>query len=156
MAFVLTSAIIYLYIYSLAVYLFVSVCYFICASFSFLMWWLIQQIVLFIALQRGWGECHLLCIYMSQLNLEFDFIKFSAERKFSFYIFPALMDYFLTITRIPCLLFILSLTELVEDIPSVKKSIQQVTSQASKLLHPHIHDNKKIEVSDTSGWTLMP
>ena len=66
------------------------------------------------------------------------------------------MDYFLTITLLPCLLFILSLTELVEDIPSVKKSIQQATSQASKLLQPHIQDNKKLEVSDTSGWTLIP
>ncbi|CAB1416618.1 unnamed protein product [Pleuronectes platessa] len=35
--------------------------------------------------------------------------------------------------------------KLEEDIPSVKKSIQQATSQASKLLQPHIHDNKKLE-----------
>ncbi|XP_040922946.1 rab3 GTPase-activating protein catalytic subunit isoform X1 [Toxotes jaculatrix] len=35
--------------------------------------------------------------------------------------------------------------ESVEDIPSVKKSIQQATAQASKLLHPHNHDYKKLE-----------
>ncbi|XP_069012373.1 rab3 GTPase-activating protein catalytic subunit isoform X3 [Embiotoca jacksoni] len=32
-----------------------------------------------------------------------------------------------------------------EDIPSVKKTIQQATSQANKLLHPANHDYKKLE-----------
>lgn len=47
-----------------------------------------------------------------------------------------------------CLLLIPSQTELKEDIPSVKKTIQQASSQASKLLHPPNHDYKKLEVSD--------
>ncbi|XP_060949592.1 rab3 GTPase-activating protein catalytic subunit-like [Limanda limanda] len=55
----------------------------------------------------------------------------------------------LTHHLLPCILHaaILKLKEeeLVEDIPSVKKSIQQATSQASILLQPHIHDNKKLE-----------
>ncbi|XP_053269260.1 LOW QUALITY PROTEIN: rab3 GTPase-activating protein catalytic subunit [Pleuronectes platessa] len=55
----------------------------------------------------------------------------------------------LTHHLLPCILHaaILKLKEeeLEEDIPSVKKSIQQATSQASKLLQPHIHDNKKLE-----------
>ncbi|XP_062269956.1 rab3 GTPase-activating protein catalytic subunit isoform X1 [Platichthys flesus] len=55
----------------------------------------------------------------------------------------------LTHHLLPCILHaaILKLKEeeLEEDIPSVKKSIQQATSQANKLLQPHIHDNKKLE-----------
>ncbi|XP_071319577.1 rab3 GTPase-activating protein catalytic subunit [Trachinotus anak] len=55
----------------------------------------------------------------------------------------------LTRHLLPCILHaaILKLKEeeLVEDIPSVKKTIQQATSQASKLLHPHNHDYKKLE-----------
>ncbi|XP_047465417.1 rab3 GTPase-activating protein catalytic subunit isoform X2 [Mugil cephalus] len=50
---------------------------------------------------------------------------------------------------LPCIIHaaILKLKEeeLVEDIPSVKKNIQQATSQASKLLHPPNHDYKKLE-----------
>lgn len=42
----------------------------------------------------------------------------------------------------------LFVTESVEDIPSVKKTIQQATSQVSKLLHHPNHDYKKLEVSD--------
>nr|XP_019938363.1 PREDICTED: rab3 GTPase-activating protein catalytic subunit [Paralichthys olivaceus] len=55
----------------------------------------------------------------------------------------------LTHHLLPCILHAaimkLKEEELVEDIPSVKKSIQQATSQASKLLQPHNHDNKKLE-----------
>ncbi|KAG7239758.1 hypothetical protein INR49_028400 [Caranx melampygus] len=58
-------------------------------------------------------------------------------------------SYFLSaliiITYSPCLTPVSSLTELVEDIPSIKKNLQQATSQASKLLHPHNYDYKKIE-----------
>ncbi|XP_041671566.1 rab3 GTPase-activating protein catalytic subunit isoform X2 [Cheilinus undulatus] len=50
---------------------------------------------------------------------------------------------------LPCILHsaILKLKdeESIEDIPSVKKSIRQATSQASKLLHPPNYDYKKIE-----------
>uniref|UniRef100_UPI0037E8220F rab3 GTPase-activating protein catalytic subunit isoform X2 n=1 Tax=Semicossyphus pulcher TaxID=241346 RepID=UPI0037E8220F len=50
---------------------------------------------------------------------------------------------------LPCILHsaILKLKdeESIEDIPSVKKSIQQATSQASKLLHPPNYDYKKLE-----------
>ncbi|CAJ1080577.1 rab3 GTPase-activating protein catalytic subunit isoform X2 [Xyrichtys novacula] len=50
---------------------------------------------------------------------------------------------------LPCILHsaILKLKEeeSVEDIPSVKKSIRQATSQASKLLHPPNYDIKKLE-----------
>ncbi|KAM6963507.1 rab3 GTPase-activating protein catalytic subunit isoform 2-T2 [Tautogolabrus adspersus] len=50
---------------------------------------------------------------------------------------------------LPCILHsaILKLKEeeSIEDIPSVRKSIQQSTSQASKLLHPPNYDYKKIE-----------
>uniref|UniRef100_A0A3B4Z658 Rab3 GTPase-activating protein catalytic subunit n=1 Tax=Stegastes partitus TaxID=144197 RepID=A0A3B4Z658_9TELE len=53
---------------------------------------------------------------------------------------------------LPCMIHaaILKLKEeeSVEDIPSVKKSIQQAVSQASKLLHPPNRDYKKLEVSD--------
>ncbi|KAM8729886.1 rab3 GTPase-activating protein catalytic subunit isoform 2-T2 [Acanthopagrus schlegelii] len=55
----------------------------------------------------------------------------------------------LTGSLLPCILHagILKLKEeeLKEDIPSVKKTIQQATSQASKLLHPPNHDYKKLE-----------
>ncbi|XP_036937159.1 rab3 GTPase-activating protein catalytic subunit isoform X1 [Acanthopagrus latus] len=55
----------------------------------------------------------------------------------------------LTCSLLPCILHagILKLKEeeLKEDIPSVKKTIQQATSQASKLLHPPNHDYKKLE-----------
>ncbi|XP_059181022.1 rab3 GTPase-activating protein catalytic subunit isoform X2 [Centropristis striata] len=55
----------------------------------------------------------------------------------------------LTYHLLPCILHaaILKLKEeeSVEDIPSVKKIIQQVTSQACKLLHPLNHDEKKVE-----------
>ncbi|XP_039990752.1 rab3 GTPase-activating protein catalytic subunit isoform X2 [Xiphias gladius] len=55
----------------------------------------------------------------------------------------------LTHHLLPCILHaaILKLKEeeSIEDIPSVKKNIQQATSQASKLLHPHNHDYKKLE-----------
>ncbi|XP_029383713.1 rab3 GTPase-activating protein catalytic subunit isoform X2 [Echeneis naucrates] len=55
----------------------------------------------------------------------------------------------LTHHLLPCILHaaILKLKEeeLIEDIPSVKKTIQQATSQASKLLHPHSYDYKKLE-----------
>uniref|UniRef100_A0A671VIU6 Rab3 GTPase-activating protein catalytic subunit n=1 Tax=Sparus aurata TaxID=8175 RepID=A0A671VIU6_SPAAU len=56
----------------------------------------------------------------------------------------------LTCGLLPCILHagILKLKEeeLKEDIPSVKKTIQQASSQASKLLHPPNHDYKKLEV----------
>ncbi|XP_030256625.1 rab3 GTPase-activating protein catalytic subunit isoform X2 [Sparus aurata] len=55
----------------------------------------------------------------------------------------------LTCGLLPCILHagILKLKEeeLKEDIPSVKKTIQQASSQASKLLHPPNHDYKKLE-----------
>uniref|UniRef100_A0A8D3B901 Rab3 GTPase-activating protein catalytic subunit n=1 Tax=Scophthalmus maximus TaxID=52904 RepID=A0A8D3B901_SCOMX len=55
----------------------------------------------------------------------------------------------LTLHLLPCILHsaILKLKEeeSIEDIPSVKKSIQQATSQASKLLQPHNYDYKKLE-----------
>uniref|UniRef100_A0A8C3A1K4 Rab3 GTPase-activating protein catalytic subunit n=1 Tax=Cyclopterus lumpus TaxID=8103 RepID=A0A8C3A1K4_CYCLU len=55
----------------------------------------------------------------------------------------------LTRNLLPCILHaaILKLKEeeSVEDIPSVKRTIQQATGQASKLLHPLNHDYKKIE-----------
>ncbi|XP_056285379.1 rab3 GTPase-activating protein catalytic subunit isoform X3 [Pseudoliparis swirei] len=55
----------------------------------------------------------------------------------------------LTRNLLPCILHaaILKLKEeeSAEDIPSVKRSIQQATGQASKLLHPLNHDYKKIE-----------
>lgn len=55
----------------------------------------------------------------------------------------------LTRHLLPCILHaaILKLKEeeSVEDIPSVKKTIQQATSQASKLLHHPNHDYKKLE-----------
>uniref|UniRef100_A0A8C2ZZV2 Rab3 GTPase-activating protein catalytic subunit n=1 Tax=Cyclopterus lumpus TaxID=8103 RepID=A0A8C2ZZV2_CYCLU len=58
----------------------------------------------------------------------------------------------LTRNLLPCILHaaILKLKEeeSVEDIPSVKRTIQQATGQASKLLHPLNHDYKKIEVSE--------
>lgn len=38
--------------------------------------------------------------------------------------------------------------EMTEDIPSVKKSLQHATCQASKLLLPSMHDYKRLEVSD--------
>lgn len=55
----------------------------------------------------------------------------------------------LTRHLLPCVLHaaILKLKEeeSVEDIPSVRKTIQQATSQASKLLHPLNQDDKKLE-----------
>ncbi|XP_078135846.1 rab3 GTPase-activating protein catalytic subunit isoform X1 [Sander vitreus] len=55
----------------------------------------------------------------------------------------------LTCHLLPCILHaaILKLNEeeSAEDIPSVKKNIQQSTCQASKLLHPLNHDYKKLE-----------
>ncbi|XP_068610477.1 rab3 GTPase-activating protein catalytic subunit [Brachionichthys hirsutus] len=55
----------------------------------------------------------------------------------------------LTRHLLPCMLHaaILKLKEeeSIEDIPAVKKSIQQAACQASKLLYPPIHDYKKIE-----------
>uniref|UniRef100_A0A4W6ELK6 Rab3 GTPase-activating protein catalytic subunit n=1 Tax=Lates calcarifer TaxID=8187 RepID=A0A4W6ELK6_LATCA len=55
----------------------------------------------------------------------------------------------LTRHLLPCILHaaILKLKEeeSVEDIPSIKKTIQQAASQASKLLHPHNYDYKKLE-----------
>ncbi|XP_031179854.1 rab3 GTPase-activating protein catalytic subunit isoform X3 [Sander lucioperca] len=55
----------------------------------------------------------------------------------------------LTCHLLPCVLHaaILKLNEeeSAEDIPSVKKNIQQSTCQASKLLHPLNHDYKKLE-----------
>ncbi|XP_037319315.2 rab3 GTPase-activating protein catalytic subunit isoform X1 [Pungitius pungitius] len=55
----------------------------------------------------------------------------------------------LTRHLLPCILHaaILKLKEeeSIEDIPSVKKTIQQATGQASKLLHPLNHDYKKLE-----------
>ncbi|GAA6236400.1 rab3 GTPase-activating protein catalytic subunit, partial [Lates japonicus] len=61
----------------------------------------------------------------------------------------------LTRHLLPCILHaaILKLKEeeSVEDIPSIKKNIQQAASQASKLLHPHNYDYKKLEVSDRPG-----
>lgn len=51
-------------------------------------------------------------------------------------------------------------TEVVEDIPTVRKSIQQATSQASKLFSPFNQDHKKLEVSHGAraggqhGYTL--
>nr|XP_043869718.1 rab3 GTPase-activating protein catalytic subunit isoform X2 [Solea senegalensis] len=55
----------------------------------------------------------------------------------------------LTRHLLPCIIHaaILKLKEeeLVEDIPSVKKSIQQAISQACKLLHPYNQDSKKLE-----------
>uniref|UniRef100_A0A3P8TBC5 Rab3 GTPase-activating protein catalytic subunit n=1 Tax=Amphiprion percula TaxID=161767 RepID=A0A3P8TBC5_AMPPE len=65
---------------------------------------------------------------------------------------------------LPCMIHaaILKLKEeeSVEDIPSVKKNIQQTISQASKLLHPPNRDYKKLEVSDNcaqifTGKSLM-
>nr|XP_033467499.1 rab3 GTPase-activating protein catalytic subunit isoform X1 [Epinephelus lanceolatus] len=55
----------------------------------------------------------------------------------------------LTCHLLPCVLHaaVLKLKEeeSVEDIPSVRKNIQQAASQASKLLHPINHDYKKLE-----------
>ncbi|KAM6898865.1 rab3 GTPase-activating protein catalytic subunit isoform 1-T2 [Lycodopsis pacificus] len=55
----------------------------------------------------------------------------------------------LTRHLLPCILHAALLKlkeeESVEDIPSVKKTIQQATGQASKLLHPLNHDYKKLE-----------
>uniref|UniRef100_A0A8C4HBK4 Rab3 GTPase-activating protein catalytic subunit n=1 Tax=Dicentrarchus labrax TaxID=13489 RepID=A0A8C4HBK4_DICLA len=58
----------------------------------------------------------------------------------------------LTRHLLPCILHaaILKLKEeeAVEDIPSVRKTIQQATSQASKLLHTPNYDYKKLEVNN--------
>lgn len=43
-----------------------------------------------------------------------------------------------------------------EDIPSVKKSLQQATCQASKLLLPSMHDYKRLEVSDGEDGESTP
>lgn len=78
---------------------------------------------------------------------------------------PILIHHLLTITLTIfvfrcsfslCLLLILSLTESVEDIPSVKKNIHQAMCQASKLLQAPSQDYKKLEVSDRQDWKLTP
>lgn len=46
--------------------------------------------------------------------------------------------------------------EMTEDIPSVKKSLQQATCQASKLLLPSMHDYKRLEVSDREDGESTP
>lgn len=46
--------------------------------------------------------------------------------------------------------------EMIEDIPSVKKSLQQATCQASKLLLPSMHDYKRLEVSDGEDGESTP
>lgn len=48
------------------------------------------------------------------------------------------------------------LPESTEGIPSVKKSLLQASSQASKLLHPFTYDYKRLEVSDTKDRKNLP